>query len=395
MRNILFVINSLTIGGSEKSLVSLLNLLDYSKYKVDLLMIKKGGEFEKYIPKEVNVLDELDYYRYLSNRNSSDKLIKKLKYGYYRLKTSLKLRLNWRKSAPIHAEQILYKSHGKILEDFNEKYDVAIAYSQGIPTYFVADKINADKKIAWINCDYETTMYDKEYDENFYSKFDKIIAVSKSIRESIVRLNKEYEKKIEVILDIVDPNLIEEMADEEKVFEDKSTINILTVARLVIVHKGYDIAIKAAKLLKDNNYKFKWYVVGDGEDRENMQTMIRENNLQNNFILLGKKDNPYPYMKNCDIYVQPSKKEGFGLTVIEAKILKKPIICTNFNTAEELINNEIDGLIVDKNEEAIYKGITKFIEDKEFMDSIKKYINNKQNYNSTKEINKINMLIGN
>lgn len=394
MKKILFVINSLTIGGSEKSLVSLLSLLDYKKYSVDLLMFRHGGEFEKYIPKEVNVLNELGYYSYVGKKKNGISNLNKSKYAFNRIKTSINLRINLKKSIPIHADQVLYRSHYKVLDNTNKKYDVAIAYSQGLPTYYVAEKVNSDKKLAWINCDYVTTMYDKEYDKKFYRDFSKIIVVSNNIRQSIVKLNKEYEKKLEVIFDIVDPKLIEKMAEEEKVLQDKSYINILTVARLVIVYKGYDVAIKAAKLLKDDGYRFKWFVIGDGEDKNKMKQLILENEVEDCFILLGKKDNPYPYMKNCDIYVQPSKREGFGLTVVEAKILKKPILCTNFNTASEIINNKYDGIIVDKNEEDLYRGLKMYIDDLKLKEDILHNLNSENQYSSVSEIEKIFNLIG-
>ncbi|MFC3904128.1 glycosyltransferase [Clostridium disporicum] len=394
MRRILFVINSLTIGGSEKSLVSLLNMMDYSKFNVDLLMFRHGGEFEKYIPKEVNVLKEPEYYSYVAKNKEGISSFNKGRYIFNRIKTSINLRRNLRKTIPIHADQVLYKSHNKALEKINKKYDIAIAYSQGLPTYYVAEKVNADKKIAWINCDYATTMYDKEYDKKFYVNYYKIIAVSNSIKESIIKLNKEYEKKLEVILDIVDPKLIEKMSEEEQVLKDKSYINILTVARLVIVHKGYDVAIKAAKLLKNDGYKFKWFVIGDGADRKRIEQLILEEEIDDCFILLGKKDNPYPYMKNCDIYVQPSKKEGFGLTVVEAKILNRPILCTNFNTASEIINDRYDGIIVDQNEEALYRGLRMYIDNLKLKEEILNNLKAENQYSSISEIEKIFNLIG-
>ena len=274
-----------------------------------------------------------------------------------------------------------------------KNYDVAIAYSQGMPTYFVADKVKADKKFAWINCDYKMTGYDKRVDNYFYNKIDKIIAVSEYGKESIISVNKEYETKTEVILDIVDPKLIEKMADEKTVFEDKSYINICTVARLITHYKGYDMAVRAAKLLKDDGYKFRWYAIGEGMDRSKIEKMIEELGLKEEFILLGKKSNPYPYMKNCDIYVQPSRNEGFGLTVAEAKILKKPIICTNFNTAKTLINNEEDGLIVGMSEVQLFLGIKRYLENEKTKLKIMEYIEKNEKYNSLQEINKFYELV--
>lgn len=389
MKNILFVVNSLTIGGSEKSLVSLLNCIDYNKYQVDLLMFKKGGDFEKYIPSEVNVLEIPDYYKFISGKKHKLKFKDRVKYSLCRLSTSINLRTNKK----IQSEQIIYKHHKNVLKSIDKNYDVAVAYSQGFPTYFVADKVNAQKKLAWINCDYATTGYDKDWDELFYNKFDKIIAVSETIKKSILEIKPIYKDKIQVVLDIVNPKLIEYMSEEEVVFEDKSYINILTVARLVIHYKGYDIAVKAAKALKDNGYKFRWYVVGEGECRKEIESLIIENNLKDTFILLGKKQNPYPYMKNCDLYVQPSRKEGFGLTVAEAKILRRPIVCTNFNTANELICNYEDGLIVGMDEKEVYLGIKKYIEDTSFKEKIENNLKNKESYSSISEIEKIYNLI--
>lgn len=393
MKKILFVINSLTIGGSEKSLVSILNILDYDKYDIDLLMLKRGEVFEKYVPNKVNILDIPKYYEFLGNKKIKISPFKKMKYIYCRIKCSIQLRTNRYKKQVINNQQIFYKNQKNILEKLDKRYDVAIAYAQGFPTYLVADKINASKKIAWINCDYTATLYDKKMDEGFYDKFNKIIAVSENGKQSIINVNKKYEKKIEVIRDIVDSKLIRKMSKEKIKKFDKKYINILTVARLVITYKGYDILIKTAKLLKKNNYKFKWYVIGDGPDKKEIEKLIKHYNLSNEIILLGSKSNPYPYMKECDIYVQTSRKEGFGLTVIEAKTLKKPIVCTNFNSAKEIINNNIDGLIVNIDHISIFEGIKKYIKDTEFKRKVQSNLNKLNECSLSNDINKIKRLI--
>ena len=180
---------------------------------------------------------------------------------------------------------------------------------------------------------------------------------------------------------------------EYEASEYSEDINILTVARLVIDYKGYDIAIKTAKILKENGYKFKWYVVGDGPDKVKISSLIDEYDVKDCFILLGKRENPYPYMKNCDIYVQPSRREGFGLTVVEAKILNKPIVCTNFNTAKELIENENDGLISGNNEEELYLSIRRYIDDIILRNKVINTLENNLKYNSIDEIYKIYSLL--
>ena len=301
MKKILFVINSLTIGGSEKSLVSLLNLIDYSKYEVDLQMLKKGEPFDKYIPKEVNVLDIPNYYRFLTGDSKNINLYKKILYIISRYKSSMELRLNGKFNKKINNQQIFYRNQKKILDKLPTKYDVAIAYAQGFPTYFVAEKVEADKKLAWINCDYTATLYDKDLDKKFYDRIDNIIAVSESGKKSILNVNNDYESKIKIIKDIVNPNLINKMAEENIEELDEKEINILTVARIIKGYKGYDLAVKAARLLKEEGYKFKWYAIGDGQDKEQIEMLIKENKVEDVFILLGSRDNPYPYMKKCNI----------------------------------------------------------------------------------------------
>ncbi|WP_226655138.1 glycosyltransferase [Pseudalkalibacillus hwajinpoensis] len=391
-KKLLFVIDSLAIGGAEKSLVSLLSNINSSIFEVDLMVFKSGGELESYVPNYVNILPQLEYFSFLNG--GSVMLWKKILFSYYRWKASINLRLNNFRRNALHSEQVIYKSTGKILlTDLKKKYDVAIAYSQGLPTYIVANKIIAEKKLAWINTDYSNTLYNKDIDYLSYKKIDKIIAVSQNTKNSILKIRREYINKVEVVMDILDPDIIYSMANEEPI-EEFSNVNIkiLSVGRLESV-KSYDRAIKVAEMLKKSNCNFKWYVIGEGSERRKLQEMIDNFGLTDCFILMGKKINPYKYMNCCDIYVQTSLKEGFGLTVSEAKILKKPIVCTNFPTAKEIITHKVDGLIVEQNIENIYEGIMKLINDSELNKSIINQLNNTIPYNSKSEIEKIYQII--
>lgn len=388
MKNILFVIDSLICGGAEKSLISLLNNLDYHKYNVDLLLIKRGGVFEKFLPKDVNILEQPEYFKFLSN-NKSVSLKNKLIYLSYRLNTTIKLRINNIKKNQIHSEQVVYNSIKNILNPLDKEYDLAVAYSQGFPTYFVSEKVKAKKKLAWINCNYVKTKYDKDLDNKFYNNIDKIIVVSKFIYDSMSKMKYNYERKMKIILDIVDPKLIDNMAYSNEAIEFKNIkeTKILTVGRLAEV-KGYDLVIKGASLLKKDNYKFKWFIIGEGPERQMIESLIMEYDLKDYVVLLGAKSNPYPYMKNCNIYVQTSKKEGFGLTIIEAKILQKVIVSTDFDTIYELITNNFDGIIANKNEKSIYLNVKKLLDDRNYFNKIQKNVKSLEKYSSIKEINK-------
>lgn len=390
-KKLLFVIDSLNIGGAEKSIVSLLNLIDYSKYEIDFLLFKKDGDLRKYVPNQVNMLPIPEYFQYISNEKVS--VNKGILYFYYRIKTTVHLRINEYKKHVLHSEQVVFRSLEKIIAPAQKKYDVAIAYSQGMPTYFVANKVYASKKMAWINTDYVHTLYDKELDYESYKKINKIITVSRNTQDSVSKIRKEYKEKVDLLFDIVDPDMINQMANEHEVSEfDQSLVNIVTVGRLVTA-KGYSNAIETARLLQRSGYKFKWFGIGEGPERKKLQELINKYKLNDCFILLGKRLNPYPYIKNCDIYVQTSIKEGFGLTVSEAKILRKPIVCTNFPTAKEIINHNVDGLLVEKNINGIYKGIKKYLDDVKFRQQIIKKLNTAEPYSSINQLREFYALI--
>jgi glycosyltransferase involved in cell wall biosynthesis len=392
-RELLFVLDSLSIGGAEKSLISLLSSIDASKYKIDLLLFRKGEDLEKYIPDYINVLQVPEYYRFVYGKKFT--VTKNIKYQYFKLKTSLGLRLNNYSKKNLHSEQVVYKCVSKAITALEKKYDVAIAYSQGMPTYFVANKVTASKKLAWINTDYVNTLYDKEIDYESYSRINKIVAVSQHTKESISKLRNEYNDKVDIVLDIINPHLIVKMSEEEQVKEfDDSLVNILTVGRLVTA-KSYETAIEVAKLLRDSGYKFKWFAIGEGSEREKLEELIRKYDLKGSFILLGKRVNPYPYMKHCNIYVQTSIKEGFGLTVSEAKILKKPIVCTDFPTAKEIINSDIDGLIVKHDVNSIFNGIRRYLDEPIFNEKIRVQLNTIEPYNSVNQLEKFYQLVEN
>ncbi|MGG7157910.1 glycosyltransferase [Clostridium perfringens] len=315
----------------------------------------------------------------------------KFKYLFYRIKTSINLRINNISKNSIYPEQVLYNSVKNILNPIMKKYDMAVAYSQGFPTYFISDKVSSNKKLAWINCNYVKSKYDKDLDNKYYNKIDKFIVVSKFIYDSISKMKYGYKNKMKIIFDIIDPNLIEQMS-LDSVYEieqlnDKETFTILTVGSLVEA-KGYDLLIKAANLLKLNKFDFKWFIIGEGEERDKIKKLISRHNLEKQVFFLGSKSNPYKYMRLCDLYVQTSIREGFGLTVMEAKILKKVIVSTNFDTINELITNKVDGIVVEKNENDIYKAISELMTNLNYYNSIKTNLKKIMPYNSVSEINK-------
>lgn len=331
---ILFVIESLAIGGAEKSLVTLLNNLNLPHSRIDLLLFSAESAFEKYLPAHVNIIRVFPKYGMGRRFNF-----------FIRRKTTRKKQTH----------NIFWDVFADELASLAKQYDTAVAYGQGFPTYFVAEKVKAARKFAWVNTDYTKSGHEMSADYRFYEKFHKIVAVSPEVKSG---LDAELQKikrghRVEVIKDITDEKLIAEMANEKPAFRmDDSKLKIVTVCRLVQL-KGLDLVINAAKILKDKKIDFNWYIIGEGEQRNYLQGLVARSGLDKQVHLPGEHANPYPYMKDCDIYVQSSLFEGLGLTVIEAASLNKPIVSTNFPTVYGILKDNETGLIAEMNAESI------------------------------------------
>lgn len=360
MKKILFVINSLELGGAEKSLVSLLSTFDFDKYEVDLLMFRVSGMFLKLLPAKVNVLSPLAFL------SSGTSLLAQLKHPGYlaaRARASFGLRKN-NKTKKLHPAQCYWKYTSKCFETLDKEYDVAVAWGQGNPTHYVAEKVNADKKLAVINVNYEGAGHNKEFDYQYYRKFNYIIAVSEELGFLVKQVFHDFKEKTRVIYDINNAELILKMAADSNPFEnEKNVLKIVTAGRLTN-QKGYDLAVEAAKILKSQGVKFKWYFIGEGVCRSSLEAMIDQYDLSDMVILAGAQDNPYVYIKNADIYVQTSRFEGYCLTIAEARILNKPIVSTDFDVVHNQIISEENGIIVDMNPKSIADAIVRLYSEK-------------------------------
>lgn len=394
-KSILFVIDSLHCAGAEKSLTTLLSLLDYSKYEVDLQLFGYGGAFEELLPKEVNLLKPLKYTSFcdLSIKSAIGYSLKH--FDYKMLLSRLKFTLAIRKEKYSNAQKarVFWEKVSNVVEKNEKEYDIAISYAQGVPTFYVADKIKAKKKYAWVNVSYRLKDEDKRFQEKYYDKYNNIIAVSDSAKDIFLETFPKYTDKLKIIYDINDGNFISKMADSGQGYDDNfEGLRILTVGRLAN-QKGYDIALEACKMLKEIGINFRWYSLGIGPLKDEIEKYISDNNLEDNFKLLGVKANPYPYIKNCDIYVQTSKFEGFGLAIAEARMLNKPIVTTRFDAVYNQMIDRKNGLVVDMNAEGVAKGILELINDKGLNDDIVNYLKSEKKGN-IEELDKFYDLIG-
>ena len=392
-KNILFIIPSLDAGGGEKSLINLLSQFDFNKYNVDLFLLNHSGLFMDFIPKEVNILNIPNNVK-IFNKSLKKSIIeflfnRKIKLAYSRLMFCIKSRRHTVGKGEQYAWKYLRNAIGKL----DNKYDTAIGYLEKTSNYICVDCVQADKKIGWIHNDYRKLDLDKDFDKEYFKKLNYLITVSEECESVLKREFPEEKHKIKLIYNIVSKKAIETLAQEKIEYNEmpKDKINILSIGRLH-EQKGFDMAIEACKILVDKGYRICWSVIGEGIERERLEKLIAKNNLQESFRLLGLKNNPYKYLKSCDIYAQTSRYEGKSVAIDEAKILAKPIVVTNFDTAKDQIENMINGLIVDMNENSIYEGIKKLIEDSELMNKFNNNLIN-ENLGTENEIQKVYELI--
>ena len=368
MRKVLISSFDMEVGGVERSLISMLNNFDYNNNDVDLMLYSHTGDFMPMLNNKVNLLSEIKQYS--TFRKSIGETIKQgnLILGLARILSKFLAKINGRtknlSEYGIYQMQLMWKYSLPFLPKLEKEYDVAISYLW--PHYFVAEKVQAKRKIAWIHTDYSTIETDVDMDLRMWNKFDYIMAVSEECKNAFLKKYPGLKDKVKVMENITSPDFIRTMAKEsiEENIKKDNSFKLVSVARLSHA-KGIDNAVKALKVLHNRGLNnIKWYVVGYGGDEENIRKLIKENSLEDSFILLGKKINPYPYMYVGDIYVQPSRYEGKAVTVGEAQILRKPVIITNYTTAKSQVRDNVDGYICELSVEGIANGVEKLYKDK-------------------------------
>lgn len=395
MKTILFVIDSLHCAGAEKSLITLLSLIDYSKYEVDLQLFGYGGALERLLPKEVNLLKPLKYTSFceLSIKSAFKESIKRFNTKMISARLKFTVAIRKEKYSNAQKARIFWQKVSDVIEDNEKEYDIAISYAQGIPTFYVADKVKARKKYAWVNVSYRLKSNDKMFQNKYYEIYDNIIAVSDSAKAVFLETFPKFYDKVKIIYDINDSKFITKMSEIGESYEDNfSGLRLLTVGRLAN-QKGYDIALEACKILKDKGINFRWYSLGIGPLKSEIEEYIRKNNLEEHFILLGVRANPYSYIKDCDIYVQTSKFEGFGLAIAEARMLNKPVVTTRFDAVYNQMIDRKNGLVVDMDAQGVANGILELINNKELKNEIVEYLS-KEKKGNIEELDKFYKLIG-
>lgn len=394
MKKVLFMTINMNVGGTEKALLNMITEMSNDKYDITILMLEEYGGFINNIPNHVHVM-YLENYNDIKNilNNPPQQIVKELVSNGNIIKGSNILVLHiiskLTKDRSLFFKYVL-KKHSSL----EEEYDLAVAYAGPMDfiSYFVANKIRSKKKAQWIHFDITKIGFSKYFADKIYSKFDKIFVVSEEGKKKLINLVPTLKSKCDVFFNVVSSELVCEQAKQGQGFTDnyKGT-RILTVGRLS-QEKGQDMCIEAMAKLKKYGYDIRWYCVGDGPYRKACEEMIKKEHLENDFILLGSSTNPYSYMKQCDIYVQPSRHEGYCITLAEARCFDNPIVTTNFVGASEQISSEETGLIVEGNSHDIYIAIKKILDNKQLAEKFKENLS-KEKVDSSSEINKLDELM--
>ncbi len=371
MKNrILTTIHYLEIGGAEISLIGLLQAIDYSKYDVDLFVYSHRGELMQFIPKEVNLLPEIPEYAQIE-RPMKDAV----KDGYWRIvlrRLIAKRRFaRYKKSKhPVDNGAVfgyVFDSVTTVLPslEYLGEYDLAISFLT--PHNIVADKVKAKKKAAWIHTDYSKIDVDAELELPVWSKFDHVVSISDQVTENFLGVFPSLKDKIVRIDNILSPKFVMERAEQippevvrKEMPKEDGVTNLLSVGRFCYA-KNYDNVPDICRRIIESGVNVRWYLIGYGVDEPLIRSKISGAGMENHVIILGKKSNPYPYIKACDIYVQPSRYEGNSVTVREAQILCKPVVVMDYSTARNQVKDDFNGVIVPIENEGCAEGIVSLI----------------------------------
>ena len=398
MKKRLFIsMHYMELGGAEISLIGLLQALDYSQYDVDLFIHRHQGELMQFIPKEVNLLPELPPYACIESP-----MTEALRRGQFGITWG---RLKAKRRAHKYKSKDVTKSQGAIYQyiaqevephlpslDYLGTYDLAISFLQ--PHNYVLSKVKANKKACWIHTDYTKVEFDAEAELPIWNAYDHIVSISSEASKAFLQVFPSLRGKIVEMENILSAEFVRKRADEFNVSrempKDKKKTNILSVGRFSDA-KNYDNVPVVCKRIREKGIDAYWYIIGYGDDRL-IRQKIKEAGMENYVILLGKRTNPYPYIKACDVYAQPSRYEGKSVTVREAQMLCKPVVVTNYTTAKSQIQDGIDGVIVPMNNEDCAKGIVELIRNKQLQENIVDYLHH-HDYGNVGEIEKLYQMV--
>lgn len=370
MKKIFIIAHSMEIGGAEKALLGLLENIDYRNYSVDLFLLRRDGELLEYLPREVRLLPSQKKYAAMGIPMKDV-----LKAGEFRVAYD---RLKGKYAAKKYVERLHLSGDNNVANIYSHKFTVAhmpeisnveydLAVSFMSPHYYVAQKVRARKKAAWIHTDYFKYKTDVESELEMWDQYDHIVSIAEATTESFLKVFPELNNKICKMENIVPAKYIQELVNEFTVEHDMPSWegnNILSVGRFVY-QKNFDNIPEICKRIIEEGKKIRWYIIGFGGDEQLIREKIKNARMEEYVIILGKKSNPYPYINACDVYIQPSRYEGKSIAVREAQMLGRPVVITDYPSAQSQVQDGEDGVIVPMDNQKCAEAICRVLEDQQ------------------------------
>ena len=384
-KQVLFVVDERCVGGIAVLLTDIFKLMDTSNLDIDLLVLHDRGYMYENLPKNINIIYGSSYFETVDLSFKDVLKTKNIKTIFKKIRTVSELKIG-------NIKHRIIKERKKIL---NKHYDIEVAFKDGFTAVFTAYG-DSDVKYHWIQYNYSVANPNRRYPRLFkeiLAKFDKIIAVSEGIKKNFNNIY-HLDDKVEVIDNPIDTQRIKKLANQiSDITIDKNKFNIICVGRLVNSHKGFDRLINVIdRLNKDNLFEdCSVNIFGSGVDEENLKKQIIDCELQNKIFLRGNAVNPYEYYKDNDLFILPSRYEAFGLVIVESLTLGVPVLVTSNDATDRIVDNGVNGLIVENDDRSLYEGLKYLLENRSIVNKFKENLK-EYNYDNSQIICKINSL---
>lgn len=362
---ILFVISNLNIGGPQKSLLALLDNLDYKVFDVKICVLKPGGSLQGQFNKNAKFVNTPEIIT--AATLPSEKPLKYInvflnnrEFGMFFYSIASMFKHVLMKNNMNQERQKLWKKYNDRMPKIEGEYDLAFGIL-GLSTYAIVDLVNAKKKYHWVRSDTRILNRNIGIDSEYYKKLDGSLSVSRETANIFEKMYPFMKDKVRVFYNHIPVSFYSNMEYDKTLMRvNKDTYKILTITRLDPL-KGIELAIDACEILVKKGFDIKWFVLGDGKYRDEILKMIKEKNIEDKFVLLGFQLNTLSFISDADIFVHPSRTEGKSNAVDEAKYVGKPIVVTNYDTVGEQIQDNLNGLICEMDGEDIARSIERII----------------------------------
>lgn len=397
MKKILIVSQAMELGGAERALLGLLENIDTNSYEVDLFLMRHTGELMDQIPGNIHLLPEIKAYAALAVP-----MMTVLKRGQISIVLG---RMYAKMKARQRVKQLEIQGDNAVELEYSHKYtawampmisenryDLVISFLT--PHYFAAQKTTADQKIAWIHTDYSTVQIDVTSELAMWDQFDWIASISDDVTSSFIKTFPSLKDKMILVENVMPTRHIQALTRQKSVGHEMAEgngIKLLSIGRFCTA-KNFDNVPEICKLIREQGLNVIWYLIGYGGDEALIRQKIQEYGMEDYVIMLGKKSNPYPYIKACDVYVQPSRYEGKCVAVREAQMLGKPVIITDYATSASQLEDGVDGVIVPMDNEGCAKGIADVLRNSKLLEKLTESCK-QRDYSNAKEVQKIYDLV--